>query len=191
MQTILFVEKLTLPTGFYKDYPFAVWGIFPLPLSLSFLPTSLKAILATSQANWSHVLFLAQRIMQPNQVLPPPLLVTRERKLLDRTFGGPLQLCPPLLGMIMLIAGDDIGKPIIIAPTPSGGKSLCFSAFVIHIKSDIIVPKQIIEGNLLVSLKVVKGPTIAPNVNTKFWTSSSSVTMKRFQNEGVLKEALL
>lgn len=29
--------------------------------------------------------------------------------------------------MIMLIAGDDIGKPIIIAPAPSGGKmSLVF-----------------------------------------------------------------
>lgn len=38
MQTILLVEKLTFPTGFYKDYPFC---------SLEYLPPSLVTVLSS------------------------------------------------------------------------------------------------------------------------------------------------
>lgn len=95
--------------------------------------------------------------------------------------------------MIMLIAGGDIGKPIMIVPTPSGGggECLCVPVFVIQIKSDIIVPETNNRRKLIRSFKVVKGPTIPPNITTKFWTPFSCIEMKCFQNEGVLKEALL
>lgn len=94
----------------------------------------------------------------------------------------------------MLIAGGDIGKPIMIVPTPSGGgggECLCVPVFVIQIKSDIIVPETNNRRKLIRSFKVVKGPTIPPNITTKFWTPFSCIEMKCFQNEGVLKEALL
>lgn len=48
MQTIPFVENLTIPFNFYKNYNLCNLEYLPPSLVTSFLPVFLKAILATS-----------------------------------------------------------------------------------------------------------------------------------------------